>query len=236
MKILAIETSCEYASVAVWDGAELCERSVRGQTNHSEQLLNEIRGLLGEAGWQISQLDCVAFGAGPGAFTGLRLACGVAQGLAMPHGLAVAPVYSLAALAQSLQSSDAQDVLVATDARMGEVYTAAYRIAADQPVPFELSEPACIRPQQLALPEGFSAGVGIGSAFRVYRDELPVETVSQLLHCHVEAVPQARWVAQLAAAMHARGDSVAAELAAPLYVRNKVALTTAEREALARCG
>lgn len=228
MKILSIETSCEHASVALLFDGETVERSLEGHSNHSERLLPTLKILLSEAGIALGSLDAVAFGAGPGAFTGLRLACGVAQGLAMGADLGVAPVCSLEALA--LQGAG-NEIYVATDARMGEVYSAACRLSHGLPV--MLAPPTCCPPEMLALPaEG--RWTGIGSAFAVYGDRIPQEVLDRLGPQQQDAVPRAADVARLAVRLVEGGALVAAEVAAPLYVRDKVALTTAER--LARGG
>lgn len=228
MKILSIETSCEHASVALLLDGETVERTLEGHSNHSERLLPTLKSLLADAGVALGALDAVAFGAGPGAFTGLRLACGVAQGLAMGADLGVAPVCSLEALA--LQGrGDA--IYVATDARMGEVYSAAYRLSDGLPV--VAAPPTCCPPEMLALP-AVGQWTGIGSAFAVYGDRIPPEVLDRLGPQQRDAVPRAADVARLAVRLVEGGALVAAEIAAPLYVRDKVALTTAER--LARGG
>lgn len=228
MKVLSIETSCEQGSVSVLHHGELLSRRIDGAANHSEAVLRDIRALLAEAGLAPAALDAVAFGAGPGAFTGLRLACGVAQGLALGAGLGVAVVGSLDALA--LQA-DARRVFVATDARMGEVYHAAFIFDADDR-PQIASPPACSTPDRVSLPEG--RWLGVGSAFRAWPDALRARLQDRLDGCRDELVPRAEEVARLAADMVGRGALLSPELAAPLYVRDKVAFTTAER--LARGG
>lgn len=228
MKILSIETSCEHASVALLLDGSVIERSLEGHSNHSERLLPTLGALLAEAGLALGALDAIAFGAGPGAFTGLRLACGVAQGLAMGAGLGVAPVCSLAALAMG---GDGETIYVATDARMGEAYSAAYRIV--DGLPIEVAGPACCPPEELSLPaEG--RWFAVGSALGAYRERIPAALLGRLTGQNEAAVPQAANVARLAARRVAEGALVPPEQAAPLYIRDKVALTTAER--LARGG
>jgi len=228
MKILAIETSCEHASVALLVDETLVERVLEGHSNHSERLLPTLRDLLAEAAIPLGDLDAIAFGAGPGAFTGLRLACGVAQGLAMGAGLGVAPVCSLDALAMQGRG---EAIYVATDARMGEVYAAAYRIEGGIPVP--LMPPVCRPPEMLELPAAGDWFV-IGSALLAYRDRIPTGFFDRTTGADERAVPRAGDIARIAAGAARRGALVSPELAAPLYVRDKVALTTAER--LARGG
>ena len=123
MKILAFDTSTEYCSVALdLDGDRLC-RDVLAERRHSELLLPMIHTVLAEAGLQLSDLDALAFGAGPGSFTGLRIACGVAQGLTLVTGLPVAGISTLEAIAQQ---NTCDKIVVAIDARMSEIYHAAY--------------------------------------------------------------------------------------------------------------
>ncbi|NMG46936.1 tRNA (adenosine(37)-N6)-threonylcarbamoyltransferase complex dimerization subunit type 1 TsaB [Azoarcus communis] len=227
MNLLALETSCEHASVALHHAGQTRERQLNGHANHSEHILSVIDALFADFGLRASQLDAVAFGSGPGAFTGLRLSCGIAQGLALGADLPVIPVCSLDALA--LQAGPGH-VLVATDARMHEIYHAAYEVFPDSVA--RLSEPACCPPEYLALP---SAGYRvIGSALRAYSDRFSVLLGEHYETGLADAVPLARDVLTLARAAFDRGEVVPAELAAPMYVRDKVALTTAER--LARGG
>lgn len=223
MKILAIETSCERASVTLRLGSAQSLRRLEGHLNHSERLLPTVRELLAEAGVSLSALDAIAFGSGPGAFTGLRLACGVAQGLAMGAGLGVVPVSSLAALAFE---SGHRQVLVATDARMGEVYAAAYVCEGD--IPEEVFEPICLPPEQLMLPENGHWHLN-GSALKAYPERLSALDTERILARDPEAVPSADGVCAIASQLVENGKILAPELAVPLYVRNKVALTTAER-------
>jgi tRNA threonylcarbamoyladenosine biosynthesis protein TsaB len=222
MKLLALESSCERASVALHLDGEVRVRWLDGHANHSEHILAVIRALLAEADLGAGALDAVAFGSGPGAFTGLRLACGLAQGLALGAGLGVIPVCSLAALA--LQSPLPQ-VLVATDARMGEIYHAYYRVDAGSDSVAELVAPVCGTPASLPAPEGDY--FGLGSAFAAYPAEL-LAVRAALSGCDAAATPSAAAVARLAVGMGEAGR-VPPERAVPLYVRNKVAFTTAER-------
>ncbi len=226
MRLLSIETSCEYASVALLIGDELFSQDLHGHSSHSEHLLPLIRRMLGEAGLSPSDLDAVAFGAGPGAFTGLRLACGVAQGLAMGADIGVVPVSSLAALAQ--QGGPGR-VLAVTDARMGEIYVAGYEIGPG--LPAELRSPSCMPPDDLVVEGSWRV---VGAALRAWPDLLP-EGMPEVDVRDATLVPRATEVAHIAAAQLRAGiPSVAPELAVPIYVRDKVALTTRER--LARGG
>jgi tRNA threonylcarbamoyladenosine biosynthesis protein TsaB len=220
MKLLAFESSCERASVALNLDGDIRVRRLDGHANHSEHMLALVRSLLADAGLGVSALDAVAFGAGPGAFTGLRLACGVAQGLALGAGLGVIPVCSLAALAMQ---SPLPQVLAVTDARMGEIYHGRYGVENDAVV--ELFAPACCAPAALPCPEG--EWFGLGSGFAAYGEALaPVRAA--LAGCDPQAVPTAEAVSRLAAG-RGRAGIIPVEQAVPLYVRDKVALTVAER-------
>lgn len=228
MKILAIETSCEHASAALLIDDAVSVGRLEGHANHSEQLLPTLQRLLAESGVALSGLDAIAFGAGPGAFTGLRLACGVAQGLAMGAGLGVVPVSSLEALALQAEGSA---IWTVTDARMGEVYSAAYVRDGDG---LRCIAPAvCVPPEELRAPEG-AGWCALGSGFSAYAGRIPAQCLADLAGCDAAAVPGAGEVARLGLLAVRQGAVLAPELAAPLYVRDKVALTTAER--LARGG
>ena len=228
MKILAIEASSEQASVALLIDGAIFSRRIDGATNHSQTVLRDVRDLLAEAGLPVSALDAVAFGAGPGAFTGLRLACGVAQGLALGADLGIAVVGSLDAIALQAQ---APRVFVATDARMGELYYAAFE--GDQADSLQALGPVrCALPEALEIPPG--PWLGAGSAFRVWPDVLRARLGDQLLDCRDALCARADEVALLAVRQVREQRLLAPELAAPLYVRDKVAFTTAER--LARGG
>jgi len=219
MRILAFETATHRLSVAYWDGGVVVERAAELASGGSEWLLPAALGLLDENGIAPKALDAIAFGAGPGSFTGLRLAAGCAQGLAFGLDLPVIGIDTLAALALA---SGAARAYACLDARMNEVYVAAY----DRGI--EILAPKVCPPERVALPGG-EGWVGCGDGFASYAARLPVfPTVRPELR------PTAAAVAQLAAPKLARGEGVDAAHAAPLYVRDKVALTTAER--LARGG
>ena len=231
-KILALETSCEQASIALLIDGALQHATLTGHANHSEHLLPSIRRLCAEAGVSLRALDAVAFGAGPGAFTGVRLACGVAQGIALGADLGVVPVGSLAALAmQAVAEGGEGHVCAITDARMGEVYAAAFKVTAAEVE--ELVPPCCVAPAELDfMALQTQDWHWCGSALGVYGEVLEERVRAADLRrasWQPGLVPRAQEVALLAQARVAAGDLVAPEAAAPLYVRNKVALTTAER-------
>lgn len=218
MNLLAIETSTELGSVALWRKGELLLRHCRPGVSHSETLLPLLRETLGIAGMVFSEIDAIAFAAGPGSFTGLRVACGVAQGLAFAHDRPVIPVGTLDAMARS---SGGRRVIVTLDARMGEVYHACYVDG------LALAPVAVCQPSLLPMPD--SAGwLACGNGLRAY-PALRAHLASCVQEWQAELMPDAGSVAELAAERLARGEAIDASAAAPLYVRNKVALTVAER-------
>jgi tRNA threonylcarbamoyladenosine biosynthesis protein TsaB len=225
VKILAFEASTRRLSVALWSAGALLERSADVPNGGAERLLPWAGELLGEAGIALAQLDGIAFGAGPGGFTGLRLACGIAQGLAYGLDCPVAPVGSLAALA--LASGDGR-VIACLDARMNEVYIAAYVVAGDRVE--EVMAPIVGAGETASLPEG-AGWRGAGDGFSTYGLLLATRLGARLIAADATASPTAAAVARLAAPLLASGSGVAAAAAMPLYIRDKVALTTAERKA-----
>lgn len=226
MRLLAFETATRRLSVALWQDGALIERSADLPNSGSERLLPWVHELLAEAGIILKQIDGIAFGAGPGGFTGLRLACGVTQGLAFGLDIPVIPVSTLQALA--LASGEHQ-VWTCLDARMNEVYCAAYTVTGD--AVSEVLAPICCAPGLAPVPS-FVGGWGIGDGFAKY-GEIFRSRKSDLRGIRADLYPTAAAVARLAASVLARGEGRAAAAAQPLYVRDKVALTTAERLA---CG
>jgi tRNA threonylcarbamoyladenosine biosynthesis protein TsaB len=223
MKILAFDTSTEYCSVAVLADGELFSREILAGQRHSSLLLPLVGEVLAECGMELHELDGIAFGCGPGSFTGLRIGCGVAQGLALGADLPVIGVSTLLALAEG---SGGARVIACLDARMGEVYHAAYEKGAEgwQVV----AEPGLFAPQ--AVPELAGEGwVGSGSGFAAYGEALRQSYAGQLSGVIADAPPRASDMARLAAPLFERGAGMDAAQAAPLYIRNKVALKTSER-------
>lgn len=222
MIVLALETSTRMLSVALWRDGDVLERATDSMTGGSGLVLPWVGELLAEAGIAKSQIDGIAFGAGPGSFTGLRLACGVAQGLAFGLDRPTWGVTTLAALA--LASGEAR-VFACMDARMSEVYTAAYEVLNGEVT--EIERPQVRPPELVVVPQG--EWVACGDGYASYGTALPALPVVR-----PDVFPTAAAVAALAAPRFARGEGLDAAQAAPLYVRDKVALTTAER--LARGG
>jgi tRNA threonylcarbamoyladenosine biosynthesis protein TsaB len=214
MRFVALETSTEWCSVALWRDGEIAGVERRAGNRHSELALPMLQGVLERFQVAPEELDAVAFGAGPGSFTGLRIACGLAQGLAFPRGIPVLGVSSLEALAEE---SGAPRVVACIDARMREVYYAAlerYDRGWREVIPAQ-----CVAPAAVAVP---GAGwIGAGNGFAVYGN-MGLEKVLAEVH------PTALAVARLAAPRLAAGEGLDAALAAPVYVRDKVAFTKAE--------
>ncbi len=223
MRVLALETSTEHCSVALWqDGATIDHCELVGQ-KHSEVLLQMLDTLLRAAGVKLAQLDGIAFGMGPGSFTGVRIACGAAQGLALGAGLPVAGVCTLQALAQA---SGRDKVIAALDARMAEVYHAAYEKRGETWL--TACEPSLCLPQD-APQVGGSGWFGAGSGFAAHGELLGKRYAGQLAGNDAQAVPQASAIATLAASRFAAGQGMDAAQAMPLYLRDRVALKTCER-------
>lgn len=222
MRILGLETSTELGSCALWLDGELMERRCPDGRPHSETLLPLVRDLLAEAGVAFSQLDAIAFGAGPGAFTGLRVACGIAQGLAVAANLPVLPVGSLESLAAG---SDGERILALLDARMSEVYYVPIERDGD-----ELRQVDSVRvapPEAVALPaaEGWQA---CGNALAAY-PVLAQRVAAAGFGVQPDRLPTAAALVRLAVPRLGRGEGIDPGLAAPFYVRDKVAQTVAER-------
>jgi len=223
--VLAIDTATEICSVAVLAGERLVEHlEVVGQ-KHSERVLPMVNAVLTEAGLELSDIYVLAFGAGPGSFTGLRIACGIAQGLAYGMDKSVVAVGNLRALAaRALAGSSAERVLVAIDARMHEVYCAVY---ANDPRVTELRAPALERPDSLArLARSEQVGLVAGNALIEFASDWPESAPWQSLPS-VRA--SATDVARLARVDAEHGLAVPPAQAMPVYVRDHVALTIEER-------
>ncbi|MGE5622178.1 MAG: tRNA (adenosine(37)-N6)-threonylcarbamoyltransferase complex dimerization subunit type 1 TsaB [Bacillota bacterium] len=222
--ILAIETSSEIASVALLHNECVIAHESAGVQTHSQTVLPMVQLLLAQAGIALAQCDALAFGAGPGSFTGVRTACGVVQGLAFGADLPVVPVVTLQAVAQACRDAcGAADVLVVLDARMGEVYWAQYRYAEGWQT---VIAPTLSAPSEVA-PAGQVVACGNGlNAYASVFDATPFRAGA-----HPDLLPHAAQIARLAQAEFTAGNAVSARDAQPIYLRNKVALTTAERMA-----
>jgi tRNA threonylcarbamoyladenosine biosynthesis protein TsaB len=223
--LLAVDTATEVCSVAVCHGARIDELARPVGQRHTEFVLPMVDELLAARGLRLADCEAVAFGAGPGSFTGLRIACGIAQGLAYGLNRPVVPVGNLAALAHGvfLRAPAPARVLVAIDARMHETYWAVYARRPDGVD--EIAPPALARAEDLpALARRHAAGAIAGNALVAFAE--PLSSFDGLRQ--PDAVASARDIVVLAREAAGR-DAVAAGLAAPLYVRDRVALTVDER-------
>jgi tRNA threonylcarbamoyladenosine biosynthesis protein TsaB len=223
LKILAIDASTEYCSVALWCEGELDALDVHAGQRHSELVLEMTHDLLGRHALRIAMLDGVAFGAGPGSFTGLRIACGVTQGLAFAAGLPVVGVSTLLAMAQA---APAARVVCCLDARVHEIYHAAYERDGDHW--HAVHAPGLCAPAAAPMLPG-QGWYACGSGFGAYRDALERRYAGVLAGVDAGAYPHAREIARLAVTEFERGGGVDAAQAVPLYLRDRVALKTAER-------
>ncbi len=226
MKILAFDTSTESLSIALTDGTRQWRHDGAGGAQASLTLLPAIEALMRQASLRYAELDAIAFGAGPGSFTGLRTACSVAQGLGFAAGVQLLPVDSLLAVAEAAHFTHgpAAHVLAALDARMSQLYVARYGFTEGRFA--QLGDFELIAPEDLQLAPGWRLA---GNALPVYADRLPRDVQAQ----HVAAWPSADAMLRLAPALIEGGALVAPEHALPRYVRDKVAQTTAERAAVA---
>ncbi len=229
MKLLAFETATEACSVAVWDSGRVLERFELAPRRHAELALPWADAVLAEAGIVRAQLDAIAVGRGPGAFTGVRLAIGLAQGIALGLDLPVLPVSTLAALALRAPD-DGRPILAAIDARMGEVYAAAF--GRDGAGVRPLSAERVAVPDAVELPGGDERWDGVGTGFAALDGALQARLRPRLAHIDPAALPHAADVARLAAIAFAAGQAVAPERVEPAYLRDNVALTLEQQQAL----
>jgi tRNA threonylcarbamoyladenosine biosynthesis protein TsaB len=242
MKLLAIETATEACSVALWVDGALSERFEVAPRRHAELVLPWSEALMAEAGVARTQLDAIAVSRGPGAFTGVRLAVAIAQGIALaldrpvvaPSTLQVLAATALPAVFAVDADDDAvvvagQRVLAAIDARMGEVYAGAF--AWDGEYLRACSAETVSAPDQVGLPEGEGAWLGVGTGFAAEGGRLAQRLHGRLARVDATALPRAAHLARLSAAGYARGEAVPADRLEPAYLRNAVALTLAEQRA-----
>jgi len=228
MKILAIETATEACSAALLIDGTIIERYQVQPRMHSQLILPMMDELLAEADLALVALDAIAFGRGPGAFTGVRIAVGVVQGAAFAADLPVVPVSTLAALAQrGFRESGWRRLVPAYDARMGEVYWGGYEVDARGLVSVRVADEVSA-PDQVTRPPGngwWGIGTGWGSYPSLLEQRLgdSVEGVNNDLLC------SAHDVALLGAAGFANGEALPADQAMPVYLRDKVASRPGER-------
>jgi tRNA threonylcarbamoyladenosine biosynthesis protein TsaB len=221
-KLLAVETSTEACSVALYSDGETREFYEYAPMRHAELLLPAIQSLLDAAGLPLADLDAIAFGRGPGSFTSLRIGIGVVQGLAWGAGLPVVPVSSLAAVAQAaiaVTTAEVSTICVAMDARMQEVYTANFQRGGDGFVIAPSEEQVC-SPGLVSVPED-GPFIAAGNGFDRFEELRPL--ASRASECHPDIWPRAGVICKLALKWLESNEPLTAGLAQPVYVRNNVA-------------
>lgn len=242
MKLLALETATEACSIAVYVDGEVRERFEIAPRRHAELALPWAEQLLAEAGIARTQLDAIALSRGPGAFTGVRLAIALAQGIALALDRPLVPVSTLAVLAAQVPPprvtagecgcdvGASHPILAAIDARMGEIYTGTFMHRGDRLE--ATSAEAMIAPADVALVGDDADWIGMGTGFAAGEGALAARLQPRFARIDAQALPHAADLARLAAVAFGRGEVVAPELVEPAYLRNNVALTLEEQKAL----
>ncbi len=241
MKLLAVETSTNACSAALTIDGIVYERFELTPQEHTRLILPMIDSLMSEAGLRPQQLDALAFGCGPGSFTGVRIATGVIQGIALGADLPVVPVSTLAAIAQDFfdrnavkgqterlkaEPSGFNMAFTAMDARMGEIFWGVYQ--RDQQNFAKLIGKESVTPAtDIEFPD--LIGIGIGSGWGVYRTELMTRLAGRASYCEIDNLPRAGAIARLGAKGFELGLAVPVEQAMPVYLRDKVAKKESER-------
>ncbi len=233
MKLLAVDTATEACSAALLIDDDVIARYQVAPREHTQLILPMCDALLSEAGITTAQLDAVAFGRGPGSFTGVRIAAGVAQGIAFAHDLPVLCISTLAVLAQQVVANkNATKVLACIDARMQEIYWAAYE-SDEQGMASLVGKEMVVPPANVQLPRG-QGWHGAGSGWQSYTDILVQRMQGQLVAWDGALLPDARYMLRLAQQAYTRGEAVTADRAQPIYLRDKVANKPAKKPALSK--
>jgi tRNA threonylcarbamoyladenosine biosynthesis protein TsaB len=226
MKLLALDTATEACSVSLAIGAARIDRYIELERGHAEQILPMVESVLAEGGIALGDLDAIAFGRGPGGFTGVRLAASVVQGLAYGAGLGVVPISNLAAVARQVAGiePEATKVLVANDARMREVYWSHYALSTDDRTPRPSTDEQVSPPASVTLPTHAPGErwVAAGRGLRVW-PELADRCRSAGALLHAELLPRAADILELARPLAERGQVLDPTQALPVYVRDRVA-------------
>ena len=230
MKMLAVETSTDACSAALFIDGVITERFQLTPKEHTKLILPMIDSLMAEAGLRPQQLDALAFSCGPGSFTGVRIATGVIQGIAFGADLPVVPVSTLAAIAQDYfdQPYATENIaFTAMDARIGEIFWGVYQ-KDDAGLAQLIGKEAVTSATEIDFPD--VNGVGVGSGWGVYAAELNTRLGSRVLSYEVEHYPRASGIVRLGLRDFNKGLAVPVEQAMPVYLRDKVAQTEAERK------
>ncbi|MGZ8095537.1 MAG: tRNA (adenosine(37)-N6)-threonylcarbamoyltransferase complex dimerization subunit type 1 TsaB [Methylosarcina sp.] len=227
MKLLAVETATEACSAALFIDGEIAERFELAPKEHTRLILPMIDSLMTEAGLKPHDLDALAFGCGPGSFTGVRIATGVIHGISFGADLPVVPVSTLAAIAQDFFDKKAGNVaFTAMDARMGEIFWGIYQ-RNNQGYAELTGKESVTAAKKIEFPD--LTGVGVGSGWGVYRQELMTRLAGRVTHCEIDYLPRARAIARLGAQGFEQGLAVDVEHAMPVYLRDTVAKKESER-------
>ena len=241
MKLLAVETSTQACSAALYIDGVICERFELTSNEHTRLILPMIDSLMSDAGLRPQQLDALAFGCGPGSFTGVRIATGVIQGIAFGADLPVVPVSTLAAIAQDFFDKNDNKAMgerlktelsifnvafTAMDARMGEIFWGVYR-RGEQGFAELIGKESVTPAADVEFPE--LTGIGAGSGWGVYKQELMTRLAGRVSYCESADLPRARAIARLGVHGFEQGRAIAVEQAMPVYLRDKVAKKESER-------
>lgn len=227
MRLLAVDTATEACSVALWiDGRVHARFEVAGRS-HTQQMLPMVHGLMAEAGCAFAQLDGLVCGIGPGGFAGVRIGVGFVKGLALSLDRPVVGISSLAMLAQGALDTGADQVLASIDARMNEVYFAAYRRDA-QGLAQESGRARVAAPDAIRE-NGNGPWVAVGTGWAAYEERLRAHVRGDISRLDGAALPHAQQALSLALPVFAAGAATSADALAPLYLRDKVALTLEEQ-------
>lgn len=227
MKLLAVETSTEACSAALFIDGVIEERFEIAPREHTKLILPMIDSLMAEAELKPQQLDALAFSRGPGSFTGVRISTGVIQGIAFGADLPVVPVSTLAAIAHNyFKLTDNDLAFTAMDARMGEIFWGVYK-KNQQGYAELLGDESVTLAENIVFPE--KKGVGIGSGWAVYQSQLTVCLGSLILAVEADQLPRASAIADLGVIGFNNKQAVDVEKAMPVYLRDKVAKKESER-------
>jgi tRNA threonylcarbamoyladenosine biosynthesis protein TsaB len=218
VNLLALDTSSDACSVAVLCGDEVREQFVLTKNEHSKMLLTMVHELMAEAGITAPQLDAIAFGRGPGSFTGIRIGVGVVQGIAFAAERPVLAVSSMAAIAYGCEQDH---IAVALDARMQQIYCACYQRTTDGTVVLHGTEQV-MDPDQWQLDNDIS-WYGAGTGWGAYANALMQNNANCIRQYHADCYPHAKNIASMGATMFAAGEGRPAYEALPVYIRDQVA-------------